>query len=1017
MKRVVLVAVSLYAAAVAHGFGGEDLQYARENKAWALLLKVQQEGSGDVRQFLDRFLRTFPSGHHAVDAQFAMAEEHYLKGQFTKALPMYEALANGKDSTYTHDAWLRMAEIHYNIGDIPKAQKTFEKLVDKTGRTLVGAEALYGLALCFMHNKDYRQAVNTINRLVAKYPAYVNVPKIRELMGILRFEEKNYRETIAALEGIFTPVAAFYRGLSFFHQKQYQEAAQSFNTLADMPSSPYAEMGLYLKAECFRMVQNAGLTAQAYSDFVSRFPNSRLKPQALINQARALNVQGRVAEAMGLLRDLDATAMSKDAQINALYLEAEIAAQQGDYEKARELPAKAQRLLGKDNPERYARIHIILTYYLLKIGKIKEATIEMRELLRQIPLHPLGNVAHLLLGYGALNEHDLRTAISSFETSFLKYEYSPLSDAALAMMLNGYFEAGNYKGLVTHANSVMTVVSSEYATQDMRWKAQSQMLIGEAYYRLKMFNEASRFYEQAMEEPALAEQARLFLAWSKYHEGKFAESLRLAQKIMGLRRVGEENRISAHLLLASSYFNQGNYEASIDAFVGFRQNHPNNAHVPECWLYEGWAKRQTGAYAGALKSWKNLVAQFPNDPEAQDAQIQIGLLYFQARKYKAATQEFAAFLTRWPQAPLAPQALWLLAQTYYNSQDDASAIKTYRAFLAQYPNHKYTAGAENQLMLTCYRQAMRSKNSQQLAQFVQMYPKSQLAPEAQYQLALDAFQAKQWAPAIDHFRKLLLQYPASSQAPLALLSVAQAQERLSKRAEAILEYKSLVDLFPTHPASLDAGMRLGALHFAAENFKEAAASFRFVIEREAPPQIKSSAMFNLGMSRKKERNYAEAVEAFNSFTSAYPENPKQMDALLEIAALYRLMDMPDKAAQAYQMVLRRGNLTPAIKTGIYNQTAELYRGMGNKEKAVAYYSELIPLRPANMEERLLGLAQLAAIHEEDEAWEKALRIYNQIRISGGKTAWVQSAAKRAKEIKSYLRAKKTNPAMAAASKQ
>lgn len=1016
-KRALVVAVTLQAFASAHGFGGEDLQYARENKAWALLLKVQQEGSGDVRQFLDRFIRTFPSGHHASDAQFAMAEEHYQKGQYLKALPIYESLTSAKDSTYAHDAWLRMAEIHYNLGDIPKAQKTFETLVGKTGRTLVGAEALYGLALCHMHNQDYRQALVTLDRLVAKYPAYVDVPKIRELLGILRFEEKNYRETIASLEGINTPVAAFYRGLSYFHQKQYQEAAQSFNTLADMPSSPYAEMGLYLKAECFRMVQNAGLTAQAYADFVLRFPNSRLRPQAIINQARAFNVSGRVAEALALLKGLDMTAMSTDAQVNALYLEAEIAAQQGDYDKARQLPNKAMRLLGKDNPERYARIHIILTYYLLKIGKVKEATSEMKELLRQMPLHPLGNVAYLLLGYGAYRENDTRTAISAFETSFLKYEYSPLSDASMAMMLGGYFEAGKYKELVTHANSVMSVVSSEYSPQDMRWKAQSQMLIAEAYYRLKMYTEASRFYEQALKEPTMTEQARLFLAWSKYHEGKFSESLRLAQKIMGQRQTNEENRISAHLLLASSYFNQGNYDASIDAFKAFRQNHPNNSHVAESWLYQGWAHRQSNDYSDALKSWRQLVVKFPSGPEAQEAQIQIGLLYFQARKYKTATEEFASFLTRWPQAPLAPQALWLLAQTYYNSQQDAQAIKAYRSFLSQYPEHKYAAGAENQLMLTYYRQAMHTKDSQLLAQFVTMYPKSQLAPEAQYQLAQGAFQAKQWAASIDHFRKLLLQYPASSQAPLALLSVAQAQERLNKRSDAILEYKSLVDLFPTHPASLDAGMRLGALYFATENYKDAAVSFRFVIEREAPPQIKSSAMFNLGMSHKKQRNYSEAVEAFNSFAQSYPDNPKQMDAMLEIASLYRLMDMPEKAAEAYQKVLLQASLAPAIKMGIYNQTAELYRGMGNKEKTIATYRQLLPLRPANQEERLLGLAQLAAVYEEDEAWDKALEIYNQIRISGGKAAWVQSAAKRAKEINSYLRAKKTDPGVAATSKK
>src|SRR3989338_7599161 len=708
-----------------------------ESLNWATIQAKVQAGSsaGDTVQLLNDFLENYPQGNFAADARFALAEAQFQNGQYAQAMENYQTLSGKKSSLYFHDSLLRLAEIQYNQGEVSRAQKIFEKLADKAGGTLVGAEALYGLGLCQTQNQDYREALHTIDYLMSKYPAYASLPKTRELLGILRFQEKEYGKAVEVLQGASTPAGSLYRGMSHFYQKQYQEAAQAFNNLADMPSPAHSEMGLYLKAESFRMVQNAGLTAKAYGEFVQRFPNSRFKTSALIDQAYALKNSGRVPDALKILQELDLRKAAKDEQINALYLEAEIAAQQGDIQKARELPQKARMLGIRNQPERLARVRLILTYYLLKIGKVSEATAEMQELLRQIPLHPMGNVAYLLFGHQFHVEKDLRKTISSYETALLKYEYSPLSDVAMAVMLGAYLEAGKYQELTTHANQVMSVISMEYSTQDMRWKAQSYMLIAEAYYRLKSYAEASRFYEQALKEPSLTDQARLYLAWSKYHEGKFAESMHLAQKIMSQRFMAHENRVSAHLLLATSHFNQRNYDRALEMFAGFRQNYPDSPHVPECWLYEGWAHRQGGDYADALKSWKRLIAQFPSGSEAQEAQIQIGLLYFQARKYKNAVDEFTAFLTRWPKSALAPEALWLMAQTYYNSQQDAMAIKAYRAFGAQFPQHKHASDAQNQLMLTYYRQAMRGKEPQLLAQFVQMYPKSHLAPEAQYQLA------------------------------------------------------------------------------------------------------------------------------------------------------------------------------------------------------------------------------------------------------------------------------------------
>src|SRR5205807_813620 len=81
-------------------------------------------------------------------------------------------------------------------------------------------------------------------------------------------------------------------------------------------------------------------------------------------------------------------------------------------------------------------------------------------------------------------------------------------------------------------------------------------------------------------------------------------------------------------------------------------------------------------------------------------------------------------------------------------------------------------------------------------------------------------------------------------------------------------------------------------------------------------------------------------------------------------------------------------------------------GMGNKEQAIASYGVLLSIAPSNLDPRLLGLAQLAALYEEQEDWEKALGVYVQIERSHGRPRWVRAAAKRKKEIQAYLRERK-----------
>ncbi|MBI4386758.1 MAG: tetratricopeptide repeat protein [Elusimicrobia bacterium] len=978
-----------------------------EIKAWKFLQKAAETNrSPQYRmKLLNWYYRSYPRGLHGQDIQFAIAETLYGQGEYDQAIAYYRRLADARESSYRDDSLLRIGEIYYNAGNINRAKEAWQRLTKLSlHRSSLMAEALYGLILCDMHTGNYVMANKSLERLKSKFPAYADLNKVREATGILRFQEKNFREAVEALEGLNTAPAAFYRGLSHFDQQQYLEAADSFHKVAGSASSRFTEIAAYLKADCFRMANNDALASRAYDGFLRDFPRSRFRANALVHLADALLRTGRFKEAMEIIQEVRKTAASREVRAYALHQGAEVAIRLKDYATALSMLSEAIGAVGRENQELYAGIQVAKGYTLLLSGRIQEAMRTLKGFVREMPHHPLSAAAFMLIGNDAYANKDWDAAISAYQTALLQFKYSPLSDVAMTMLLASFYQQKKYQDLVTNSNRLLKVVGADFATQNFLWRAYGHLILGEGYYQLKLFPQASSHYEEAIKHPSLAPWARFYLAWSRYHEEKYNEATQLAEKTLEQAELSETEKASASLLIAASHFNEKEYEAAIAAFRGFRRHYPSDERVPESWLQEGWAHLQAGFSADAIRTWSRLSTQHEDHPIAQEAQLLISRLYFQARQYKSAIATLTKFMEAWPRSALAADAQWLLAQSYYNGRQDAAAIDAYQEFLTRFRRDARVEDGRKQLEQVRYRHATQSQNTKLLAEFVAIYPKSELSSEAQYQLSQLLHKRKEWDGAIREYRKLLLNYPGTSQAPLALLSIAHILDHQRKPEAAVKEYESILKLFPTSTVAIDSAMRLGSIYFALEKYPDAARSFRFAVERQAPPEIKSAASFNLAISYKKDRSYADSLRFFGDFIRDFPQDPKRTDAMLETASLYLQLDDPVRSAATYEDLVRNASLSKSMQMEVFNQLGSIYQKMGDADRAMANYGELVTMTPRHTEARLLGLAQLAALYEKKNQWQEALGVYDDIRRSGGKPNWTRAALKRITQIRVHLKA-------------
>lgn len=998
--------------------GAEDT--LRATKAWkAMQSRVQINAySEDNIRMLQDFIRAFPQSEYISDARFAIAEIYFRESKYKEAWPQYKILMGQKDNIYSDDISLRLGEIQYNTGHINTAREYWEKIAGKSwGGSILAAEAQYYLILCDLREKDYMSASNNLDLLFQRYPTYKDLPKVRELTGIIRFQEKNFNKALEALEDITTPAAEFYRGLCYFQLKQYLEAAECFKKLASDSKSGYAEMGAYLKAESFRLGGNNNLAAHTYGEFVNAYRDSQLRPYAFVQLSRTLMNSKRYDKALEVLKiAMETPGVSKNVTAYAMYLQAATYGKTGDYRRAISIIDSALKLIRKDDyPELFGSIFVDKGYYLLKQGDSANAALAMKELVQEMPYHPLGMVACMIMGNAAYMDKNWNSAITSYEAALLKYKYTELSDVAMAMLLRTYYTAGKYSELVTNANRVMKVVISEFTAKNDLWRSYSYFLLAEAYYKIEQYSKASEYYQKAGRHPAWAPLSKLYLAWALYHEGKYSEASSLAKQVVASSENTPMGRASAGFLSAACFFNQKQYDSAIGAFRSFRTRFPQDSHVPESYLQEGIACRLALYFKDALRVWEQLVKLYPEDPSSQEAQINIGRLYFQGRQYDSAVQAFGILLKKWPRTSFAAEAQWMMAQSYYNSKKYAESIPVYEAFLNEHPKDSRVEACKAQLMLAYYNRAISTKDPRFLAHFVHTYPESTLASEAQYMIGFIAYTAQKWAVAVTEMRRMLLNYPGAPQASMALLAVARAQEHLNNIPDAIVEYESVLTMFPTTTYAQDAAMRLGAIYFTGGRFGEAAEKFTFLASHSPEGQVKMDAVYNMAVSYSRERDFGNALRAYESFADNYEDDPRQIDALLEIANINKNNDDYQRTLDTYQRILESKNpkSTPVLRMQLYTQIGEIYLKTANdQKKAIVAYSQLIPMKPYNNESRLLGLAQLAALYEANEDWGNAQTVYKQIASSGGRADWVKTAVDRSKEIKEYLKAKSVAPVAA-----
>jgi len=223
----------------------------------------------------------------------------------------------------------------------------------------------------------------------------------------------------------------------------------------------------------------------------------------------------------------------------------------------------------------------------------------------------------------------------------------------------------------------------------------------------------------------------------------------------------------------------------------------------------------------------------------------------------------------------------------------SNAIENYQHLIDQFPFSPYAEDAELKIGLSYYREKDYSEAVSALNDFQRMHPTNKNLHLASYYLAMSYFDQIGRADqdqsatekAMHQFEVLEQRYPESSFAELAHERIAVCREMLARNQLVISDF-----------------------YFKRANYRAAESRLAELMQKYPDTPVASEALYELGITLKKEGKKYSAAQAFAALTRHFPDTPYAAKAQTELASLNQPIDTEE---DPLRLVLAESGFGPA----------------------------------------------------------------------------------------------------------
>ena len=278
---------------------GPETDYALYQ--WGIILGLNGKEESKIKA-LSRLEEEYPSSPYADDAKFEIGKSYQNIGKFDEAYASFESILKLKTANkLAPEALLQMALIRYNQNRDNEAIALYKKVEEDYPGTSSARESREGTKRIYLEQGD-QEALKPYLSDKSESSRDSTIWELAEKVYLKGNCEKSLKQLSDYLkdypEGIFSTEALTYKARCEMDLKKIDEAARSYNTLAERPKNKFTAEALQMLGIYERQKGNFDQAVSHFSNLETMAESKDQLMLALTNLMQIKNLLGHHSESM-----------------------------------------------------------------------------------------------------------------------------------------------------------------------------------------------------------------------------------------------------------------------------------------------------------------------------------------------------------------------------------------------------------------------------------------------------------------------------------------------------------------------------------------------------------------------------------------------------------------------------------------------------------------------------------------------------------------------------------------------
>ena len=456
--------------------------------------------------------------------------------------------------------------------------------------------------------------------------------------------------------------------------------------------------------------------------------------------------------------------------------------------------------------------------------------------------------------------------------------------------------------------------------------------------------------------------------------------------VLAVPGFGQNTRENADFKLAVNLYNDGLYDLAAEQLRQFISSFPTTTQGIDARFTLGLAQMKLKKYEEARLTFQNFALTFQENPKAPDAWWNVGDCYAALGNPHEAALAFERVKVFHPKSTIAPDALLRASRFFLLAGDRESGRNTLRVVLQEYPSSSAVIGARTELGKLYFEDGNLVQAQNELKRVIEGDP----SPDARAGALLvlgSIYQAQgRTAQARTNYQEIIATYKSSSALQGAYLNLGKilaaggrypealenfkkglsaksgedsslirdglmgygdAQAAMGENSGAMASYEKCIAAGPRDDRTTTALWKLAVVAAHGKDFRRSNDACTRLLSGNAPDILRRRARIRLAGNAKEQSNFASAVQQYESFVEAYPDDPAAPEVLLRIGDICA-QNIKDerKAIATYESLAGRFPSSTVADEALLN-AARCSERLRDFDHALQVYRTLITVSPSS----------------------------------------------------------------------